>query len=599
MNLLAVLAFAFFSQVHVNQEIVVTASAVPETVESTPASVTVIHKKEIERREARDVEDVLREVPGLTVSQTGSLGKTSSVFIRGASSKQTLVLWNGIEINDPYFSGYNWGQFSTAGVERVEVARGPFSSVYGADAVGGVVNIISTPASDRIDADLAAGAHGLRNAMLSFAQKSNATSFYATAEHRQDEGFTANDNSLQRTLIAGLNRAGGNASLGLTGRYMRYDLGVPRGANSSFTAFVPTPHHRENGTEWQLAAPFAADFGGVHLEARASQSHRDDHTEDPDAATFGDTTSVRRNARIAARFVTAIGTLAAGVEAERSEAENRDAFGLDLDTHRRSSRALFIEDRLTRQIGSGNLDLSIGARRDRYTTFGSETSPRVSAAWFVAGNKFRAAYGQSFRAPQIGELYLPFFGNPDLHAERSRSIEVGYDRYFTSNAELSITLFDNHFRDLIEYDLVASRFSNIGRAHARGAELAATEQLGAWTLNAMYTYLRATEEPSGVPLLRRPKHSGSIAVGYQTADVSAQLVVARVGSRLDVTDLFPFGDVTNRAYTKADLTLRWTAATVTPYMKFENLTNTRYQEVFGYPSPSRRAIVGVHYGSGR
>src|SRR5437773_819689 len=108
-HFLAVLLFAvpLFAQQQqkISDTIVVTASELPETVESTPASVTVINKQDIDRRAARDVADVLREVPGMTVSRTGSLGKTTSVFIRGASSKQTLVLWNGIELNDPYFSG--------------------------------------------------------------------------------------------------------------------------------------------------------------------------------------------------------------------------------------------------------------------------------------------------------------------------------------------------------------------------------------------------------------------------------------------------------------------------------------------------------------
>jgi len=106
-NLLAILLF-LATQQQLSQTIIVTASDLPETVESTPATVTVITRKDIDERAARDVADVLREVPGLSVSRTGSLGKTTSVFIRGASSKQTLVLWNGVEINDPYFSGYIW-----------------------------------------------------------------------------------------------------------------------------------------------------------------------------------------------------------------------------------------------------------------------------------------------------------------------------------------------------------------------------------------------------------------------------------------------------------------------------------------------------------
>jgi vitamin B12 transporter len=594
-NGLAILAFSILSQVQVSQEIVVTASSVPETLESTPASVSVITKKDIEERAARDVAEVLREVPGLTVSQTGSLGKTASIFIRGASSKQTLVLWNGVEINDPFFSGYNWGQFSTAGVERVEVARGPFSSLYGADAVGGVVNIITTGGRDRLDVYLAAGAHGLRNGAVSLARTSGPNSYYATAEDRQDEGFASNDNSLQKTLIAGVTHTATAATIGLSARYMNYDLGVPRSADSTFTAFAPTPHHRQNGTEWQVMLPASAEISGVHLDGRVSQARREDHNEDPDIFMFGTTTSLRRDARVSARIATAIGTIVGGVEAERSEAENRDSYGLDLDKHRRSSSAIFVEDRFGREIGDARLDLSVGARRDRYTTFGSETSPRVAAAWSSNGNKFRAAYGESFRAPQIGELYLPFFGNPDLKAERSRSFEAGYDRYMGYDSSLSVTLFDNRFHELITYDVVQNRFGNIGEAHTRGVEASAFDRRGPWTLTAMYTFLRATEEPSGEPLARRPKHSGAIAVGYRSGALGGDLVVSRVGSRADVTDLFPFGSVTSRAYTKADVTVRWALAALTPYVKVENLTNTKYEEVFGYPSPARRAVLGVRY----
>lgn len=575
----------------VTGEIIVTASSVPETVESTPASVTVVTRRDIDERAARDVADVLREVPGLTVSRTGSLGKTSSVFIRGASSKQTLVLWNGIELNDPYFSGYNWGQFSTAGVERVEVARGPFSSLYGADAVGGVVNIITTGGADRVDADLAAGGRGLFNAVASVSRRS----YYATVEHRQDDGFAPNDDDIQNAFIGGFTHWTRSATIGIAGRVSTYDLGVPRNTNAFATAFIATPHYRQNGMEWQLGIPMSAELGAVHLDARLASTRRDDHYEDPDAFLFGDTKSSRRNGRVAGRMSTPFGTIVAGGEVERSEAKNRDSFGLDLDNHRRSSNALFVEDRVSRVIGAGRLEVSVGARRDHYATFGSATSPRLAVAWFIGGRKFRAAYGQAFRAPQIGELYLPFFGNPDLKAERSRSTEIGYDHFFDADGMLSLTLFDNRFRELIAYDVVQSRFNNIGQAHSRGLEIAASERRGSWSAGLTYTYLRATEEPSGEQLVRRPKHSGALSVGYQPGPAAFELVVVRVGSRPDLTDIFPFGSVVNASYTKADLTLRWLAGSYTPYVKIENLTNTRYEEVFGYPSPTRRALAGVRY----
>jgi vitamin B12 transporter len=234
-------------------------------------------------------------------------------------------------------------------------------------------------------------------------------------------------------------------------------------------------------------------------------------------------------------------------------------------------------------------------RRDHYTTFGSETSPRAAAAWSFDGNKFRAAYGEAFRAPQIGELYLPFFGNPDLHAEHSRATELGYDHYFTRGAMLSVTAFHNNYRDLIVYDLVQSRFNNIGQARSRGVELAASDRRGPWLAGLSYTYLEAIDQSTGQQLPRRPKHSGSASLGYDAGTANLELVVLRTGSRPDVTDLFPFGTVTNKAYTTADFTVRWNHGAAQPYVKIENLTDTKYQEVFGYPSPKRRAVVGLRF----
>src|SRR5207247_9648198 len=130
----------------------------------------------------------------------GSLGKTTSIFIRGASSKQALVLWNGVEINDPYFSGYNWGQFSTAEVQRVEVVRGPFSSLYGADAVGGVVNIITAGGHDHADLDIAAGGRGHFNRLASFRPTAGRVAPHRSSGHRPDDCCGPTSNQTETSL---------------------------------------------------------------------------------------------------------------------------------------------------------------------------------------------------------------------------------------------------------------------------------------------------------------------------------------------------------------------------------------------------------------
>ena len=580
-------------------EIIVTASALPEELDETPAAATVITREEIEKREARDVSDVLREVPGLTVSRTGSPGKTTSLFIRGGSSKQALVLWNGVEMNNAYHSAYNFGQLSTAGVEKVEVVRGPFSALYGSDAVSGVVNVLTTPSRDAAVIDIEAGEHSLLNATAHGALARDRWSAHATLERRQDDGFIGNDDYEGSSLLGGLMFAPrANVLAEVLARYSSYDLGIPRNVNAAGTAFVPTPRRREEGWESQIAIPIHIDAGRLGYSVRLAENHRKDDYADPDGA-FGPeeatTDAVTRVAAASVRATTGIGTITLGGEYENGEVDHTDSFGLNVDARNRDSRSFFIEDRVSIAMSNAaSFEIAAGLRHDHFDTFGSELSPRVAAAWVHSGHKVRAAYGEGFRAPAIGELYSPFFGFEGLQPERSRSFEIGYDRYF-DRGSFTASLFDSDYDDLIFYDLAAGHYGNINAATSRGIELGASRRFGALSASMSYTWLDTEDESTHEELLRRPRHSGSVAFGYDFASLSAMLVVQHAGSRADITDLFPYGTVTNDARTVADVTLRWNAGVLMPYVKVENLTDEQYEEVFGYPSARRRFTAGVRY----
>lgn len=585
-----------------SSEIVVTASSLPERVETTPAAATVITREEIERREARDVSDVLREVPGVVISRTGSQGKAASMFIRGGSSKQALVLWNGVEINNAYFSGYNLGQLSSAGVEKVEVVRGPFSALYGSDAVSGVVNVITDSMRSGANGDLSAGEQGLLNGAISGAFAAERWNVHAALEHRQDDGFAPNDDFDSTSLLGGATyRPFAGASIGLMARISSYDLGIPRNVNGAGTAFVPTLRRREDGAERQFIVPLRYEGGTIAYELRLSEHHRDDHFEDPDApfgAELADTDARTRTALASARGTTRFGTITVGAEVENSKATHTDTFGLDVDSRDRDSRSLFIEDRVSIAAGANaSVEIAAGLRHDDYDAFGSELSPRVAVAYVRNGSKLRGAYGEAFRAPAIGELYVPFFGNADLGAERSRSVEVGYERRSVSGTMFAVTAFQGDYDNLIAF--ANGRFENIAAASTYGAELNGATRFDRLLLSASYTYLHTEDASDDTPLLRRPKNSGSLAVGYDFAPFDTELVIIHSGARADVTDLAPFGRVQNEAYTTADLTFRYHHGAVTPYVKLENLTDTQYEEVFGYQSAGRRAIVGVRYALGR
>jgi vitamin B12 transporter len=585
-----------------SEEIVVTASAMPETVESTPASVTVITQKEIEQHAARDLADVLREVPGLTISRTGSPGKATSLFTRGANSTHTLVLWNGIEINNPYFAGYDWGRFSTAGVQQVEVVRGPYSALYGSDAVAGVVNVLTNPVKSGVHGDFEAGGHGLRNAMAGADYVTSSTLFSASYEHRSDDGFDTNDDFTQNTANLFFKwTAANHFSFGLAGRRTSYDLGVPTNLNAAGTAIIPSPNRRQEGTERQLAIPIAQSIGRFSYELALSESKRNDSFTDPDdpyGFINGTTESTTRRVRLTTRTATGIGTIVAGGETARATVNDLTPFGPNLDHDRRRDKSLFIEDRIHHELGpDSSLEFTVGARHDDFDEFGTETTPRLAFAWVHGGSKIRAAYGESFRAPSIGELFFPFSGNPDLRAEHGKTAEIGYDAALGNGGLFSITLFHSRYRDLIVFDNATFVFGNIGRARSQGAELSLTRNVGTnYYSNITYTYLDTKQDSTGDELLRRPRNSGSIFIGRRAGNVETNIALVYAGSRLDVLPVAPFSSVGVRSHTTIDVNMQLRGDRYTPYVKLENATNKRYEEVLGYPSPGRRLILGVRVG---
>ena len=581
----------------ISEEIIVTASAVPERADETPATATVITREEIEAREARDVADALREVPGLTMNRTGSQGKVASLFIRGGSTKQALVLWNGVELNYPYLSGYNFGQLSTAGVERIEIVRGPFSALYGSEAVSGVVNVLTSRDTTGASIDVTAGQRGLFNAGVSGGLAADRFAVHASAERRQDEGFHDNDDFDGTSAAASASfEATPRLSLSLLARRSAYDLGIPFNANAAGTAFVASPSRREEGVETAFALPLRFDAGAFGYELRLSESSREETFDDPQG-TWGPehtlTDSRVRAARATARATTRLGTITVGGEYEQSVVDAASAFSV-IDSRDRNSRAAFVEDRLS----AGAFEIAAGLRVDDFDTFGSELSPRVALAWVRQGHKLRAAYGEGFRAPGIGELYTPVYGNVALEAERSRTVEVGYEHWLAGgDGTVSITLFDSRYDELIFFS-TSFRYDNIAAASARGIELGARRRFGAFSASGAYTWLQAEDEATGQQLVRRPEHAGSLTLGYDAGVASLLLLVNYTGERNDVTDLLPYGVVRNEAFATADVVLHYPVGSLRPFVKVENVTGERYEEAFGYPSPGRRAVVGIRYGIG-
>jgi len=585
----------------VSDEIIVTASSLPETIESTPAAVTVISRKEIDDHAALDVAELLREVPGIVLARTGSPGKTTSLFMRGAASTQTLVMWNGIVLNNPYFSGYDWGRFSTSGVEQIEVVRGPFSALYGSEAMAGVINVLTAPKTSGVHGNFESGSHSLRNASVTASLAGDTTSASASYEHRSDDGEDPNDDFHQNSgsAMARWTPSAGFA-LGIAGRHTSFNLGIPFNTNAAGTALVPSLDRRQSGTETQIAIPATFTLGRFISDVTLSENHRRDEFNDPaDPFTTSTSTDAKtRRARLTTRVATPAGTIVAGGEYQRDLVSDVTNFGPNFLGKRRTDRSFFVEDRYSHELSAtSRFELSAGLRNDHFDVFGSQTSPRVAAAIVNGATKWRAAFGRGFRAPSLGELYYPFFGNPNLSAESNRSIEAGFDHALGHDGLFSLTYFNTSYRNLITFDPASFISQNIGRVRSDGIEAGATQHLSANAYTAFsYTYLHRDEDAkTGQRLARRPKHSGSISTGWRSGAIDTNIAILRIGEREDSLAVFPFSRTTNKAYTTIDANVQYRLSRFIPFVKVENLANAKYEEVVGYASPRRRVILGVKF----
>lgn len=574
------------------ETVVVTATSLPDDETEVGAATTVIDRARIEAFGATSVLDLLRLVPGVDVLRSGEDGALTSLFLRGSNSTQALVLVDGVRANSPYFSGYDFSALTTDNVERVEVVRGPFSSLYGSDAVGGVVQIFTRGATVAPAGTGAfeAGGSGWRSAAM-FAS-SGAGPLSATATYRDvaSDGSRTNSDWKQRNGSLRLEGAGPGSLRGaIELSVMDGESGVPGAVGAE------SPRARGSFREERIAVPVSFSPWEGHeatvllARVRSAPTYRN-----PDDPFFGssDTDARTLQARFADSWTVGSHRLAAFASWEEWTVSAGGSSETFLDGARTRTWGAGIQDSFA--LGGG-WHSTAGLRVDRHGEFGGAISPRLSVLRLSRDRKWklRASAGSAFRAPSVGELYYPFVGNADLDRERSRSYEAGIERYVAGGrAELS--LFWNDFRDLIVYDFAASRNENVGRARTRGAEAALRRPLGRRTeVDLGYTYLTAEDRTSGERLVRRPRHRAYVATAIRPLPALLATVRASFVGRRPDRDGVTFAPVTSPSHLRVDLHASWDARRLRPFVRVDNVTDRRYEEADGFPASGIRFSAGV------
>lgn len=633
-NLLPLLAFAFTTPALAQEpiaegdsgdRIVVTASRSGDDVSTRllGASVTVLDGGQLEQRQTRAISDILRDVPGLAVSRTGGVGGLTQVRIRGSEANHVLMLIDGIEVSDPYQGEYDFSTLIADDAARIEVLRGQQSSLYGSDAIGGVIQYITASGKDAPGVRLRAegGSFGTFNGAARIAGTSGAFDYALASSWNHTDGAPTARNG---TRDIGSDSVGASAKLIWTasdalkltavGRYSLTEADTNNTENdSSNPLFGQTVDSPGTGLRNQ------AFYGLV----RADITALDGRWTTALSGQIADTT----------RKGLQDGALDYGDKGQRYKGslESTIRFGTDTIAHRltgavdiereqfRNTTPLFAFNgkRRTDNLGlvaqydvTVNDALALGAsvRRDENNRFADVTTWRVQGSYaFDTGTRVHGAYGTGVKNPGYFELYGysdgRYIGNPNLKPEKSKGWEAGIEQRFADDkATLGVTYFDNKLEDEIftrflpDFTSSPGNRDTLSKQHGIEASLAA-RPIPQLQVDAAYTYLKARE--NGAAEVRRPKHIGSLNVTAFSADqrFAATFTARYNGQQTDVAYTDP--SFIPRTVTLSDYVLMNLSASyalsprISVFGRVENMLGERYEEIFSTVSSREAAYAGV------
>ena len=554
----------------------------------------MITRREIESVQAGDLPGLLRALTSIDVAQTGPMGSQASLFLRGADSRQTLVLVDGVPLVRADFGTASWQYLPLDQIERIEIVRGNLSSLYGAQAIGGVVQIVTRRAGAP-QATLALGSHGTAQAAVAggttLGGSDTPTRVAASLSHRRTRGYSARDVAVDPGANPDRDAArqdAGNLQLEQTwARGQRTQLSYLQSrTRSDYDGFVPGLDDVLTTRVVALGLnTMHALSNSVDLSAALGQTR--ENFDDPTGFAAEGHNRVRQGTLQLQWRAEAAHEWQLGVEAKRER--YGDTNTPDRERNTDSLRAGWI-GRFGTASDNAAWQLQANLRSDRSSDFGRATTGLLALAYTLQpGLKLSAQGSTGFSAPSfLDQLYA----NPatTLRPERSRQAEVALQ--WSAGATLArMALFVQRQRDRISFDPVTFETVNIARARNRGVELMVQAPVGPGTLGVEATLQDPRDASTDQPLKRRARQS--LALNYSaTIDAwSAAAYLRHSGKRLDV-DPLSFGDAYNPARTALDVALhRQLDAQWRLSAKLDNVFGTRASEVLGYTAAPRSLLV--------
>ncbi|MDA9306749.1 TonB-dependent receptor [Gammaproteobacteria bacterium] len=607
------------------KNILVSASLLPITSKRSANAITIIGSDQIKNRAVVSVSDLLRDVAGLAVSRSGVQGSQTQIRVRGGEANHLLVLIDGVEVNNPSQNDeFNWGNLVASDIERIEVIRGPQSSMLGSDAMAGVVNIITRSADQPLSTNIFSeiGSFNTQNNGISIGLKDGAFDMRLGISDLQTDGDNISRSGSEKDGYENTNlnlKSGWRVSnqLNLTLAARQSDGINEFDADINFDSLIDDQDDLSKflSSTKRLKADYSSLDGHWQHQlsiARSTNENAEFNGNIPGTATYSNKDQQRLVSSLLWSELNH--RLSFLVEREEEKFQQRGVindygiFGI-YDPNQKRSRDTDSMALEYRADISDKLTVAASTRYDDNSEFNTGNTSRIEAIYQINDSlRMRSAYGTAIKNPTFTErfgFYTNFIGNPSLEPEQSSNWELGIDQQFLEgHSSISFTLFNSELENEIDgnfVDPVTFRYTSVNRAglsKRQGMELITLNQFNdAVSLNFSYTYTDAVESDGNdryVDEVRRPRHTGSLNLSWQVKDTLHINTNAQYnGSQIDV--VYP-ANVKLADYTLINLSANYKATqNLDIYIRFDNLFDESYEEVFSYQTLGFSANVGIRY----